>query len=99
MRPLHDPAGVAELRAGERERGRRLADPRRPVEEERVRVPVAERGRQQPLRLVLLRHVREGIVVMRLSNGSHAISSASPRPARVPSSTTYRSGNAPASCR
>ena len=56
MRALGDPARVAEQRAGERERGRRLADARRPVEEERVRVAVGERGGQQPLRLVLLRN-------------------------------------------
>ena len=58
---LDDPAGVAELRSGERERGRGLADPRRPVEEERVRVPVRESGGQQPLCLVLLRHLGKRI--------------------------------------
>ena len=62
MRPFLDPARVAELRAGEREGSRRLADPCRAVEEERVRVAVGERRRQQPLRLELLGNVCERVV-------------------------------------
>ena len=88
---LDDPARVAELRAREREGGRRLADARRAVEEEGVRVAVAERRGQQPLRLVLLRNRCEAAPWI-----SSAICSAG---RRAVDRSRYRSGSRAASCR
>ena len=96
---LDDPARVAELRSGERERSRRLADARRAVEEKGVRVAVAERRREQPLRLVLLGDVREGIGRHDAAPAATAISSASSSAGSVPSRTRYRSASRAASSR
>ena len=88
VRPFLDPARVAELHAGEREGSRRLADPCRAVEEERVRAVVGERRRQQALRLELLGNVCERIVAQCTSPTAAAILSARSSAASVPSSTT-----------
>ena len=112
---VDDPAGVAELHACECERGRGLADPRRPVEEIRVSVPIPESGCQQALGLGLLRHRGKRIIGgpahhrpivgdwkaahHRRASTAAAIRSARSWAGSVPSSTRYRSGKRAASCR
>ena len=60
MGPALHAAGVADQRARERVCGAPLADPRRAVEEIRMRRPLRERRGEQALRLVLLRKAVEG---------------------------------------
>ena len=52
---------VADELPGERERGAALPDPRRPMEEECVRGPLAQRGSKEGFRLFLLRKGLEAV--------------------------------------
>ena len=103
MRAPCDPLRVSEQRAGEREREPALADAARPVEEVRMRGPVAERRAQQPLRLVLLGQLREGVghdrAIVGRPASACATSSASASRGAVASRTTIRSGKRAASSR